>query len=189
MTPDRRTTIAGAALQVLASDGARGLTHRAVDTAAGLPAGSTSYYFRSRSALLEACVTGLLDQSLEDVSLLEDVLRAGDTASLARALGDVLHRWLTDHRDRHLARFELSLEAVRRPELAQALYQGGTAIRGRIASVLADLGAEDPEEQAGWLVACTDGVLFDRIAGANARGTVNRAELHRLAEHLVRGIV
>lgn len=50
----RRIEIADAALAVLAAEGSRGLTHRAVDEAAGLPSGSTSNHFRTRSALLEA---------------------------------------------------------------------------------------------------------------------------------------
>ena len=55
---DRRTEILDAALRVLAEHGMRGLTHRAVDAAAGIAPGSTSYYFRSRSALVEGCVAG-----------------------------------------------------------------------------------------------------------------------------------
>ena len=47
MEQDRRQLIARTALHVLATAGARGLTHRAVDTAAAVPAGSTSYYFRT----------------------------------------------------------------------------------------------------------------------------------------------
>lgn len=186
MSTDRRTLLGRAALQVLVAYGLRGLTHRAVDSAADLPPGSTSYYFRSRSALLAACVAGLLEQSLEDVGVLEQVMRAGDADALTRALADVLERWLTADRERHLARFELSIEAVRRPELAESLHQGGALIRQRIAAVLADLGATDPDEAAAWLVAWSDGILFDRIAGANAGMTVDRPELDRLAAHLVR---
>ena len=37
---------------MLAGQGARGLTHRAVDQAAGLPSGTTSNYARTRAALL-----------------------------------------------------------------------------------------------------------------------------------------
>ena len=52
MEPDRKTLIADAAIALLGSAGARGLTHRAVDAQAGLPAGSTSFYCRSRLDLL-----------------------------------------------------------------------------------------------------------------------------------------
>ena len=52
MPKDRKTLIADAAIDLLGEVGARGLTHRAVDTQAGLPAGSTSFYCRSRLDLL-----------------------------------------------------------------------------------------------------------------------------------------
>jgi DNA-binding transcriptional regulator YbjK len=46
-SPDRRTIIADTAMTTVAAAGLRGLTHRAIDTEAGLAAGSTSYYFRA----------------------------------------------------------------------------------------------------------------------------------------------
>src|SRR3954453_8076085 len=52
----RRDDLLDAAISVLGESGTHGLTHRAVDTAAGLPAGSTSNHFRTRDALLEAVV-------------------------------------------------------------------------------------------------------------------------------------
>jgi AcrR family transcriptional regulator len=58
---ERRTEILDAALRVLAAQGMRGLTHRAVDAEIGIAAGSTSYYFRSRSALVAGCVERLLE--------------------------------------------------------------------------------------------------------------------------------
>ena len=79
MTTDR--AILDGALAVLAEQGMRGLTHRAVDTAAGLPAGSTSYYFRSRAALVAGCVERLVERDLaQDVATAEAaVLSAGRT--------------------------------------------------------------------------------------------------------------
>ena len=38
--------------QVLAEHGSRGLTHGQVDRYAGVPEGTTSYYYRTRAALL-----------------------------------------------------------------------------------------------------------------------------------------
>ncbi len=184
MRPDRRQVIARAALNVLATAGARGLTHRAVDAAVGLPTGSTSYYFRSRLALLKACVTELVDQDHADLDVMHRLATSRDEEMLAKALGDVLYRWLSTDRQRHLARYELSMEAVRRPDLARVLHHGGVAIRERIAGVLAGLGASDPVEQAYWLVACIDGILFDRIAGANAGAVVDRAEIDRISRRL-----
>ena len=50
----RRDLLCDCAISVLAAEGGRGLTHRAVDRAAGVPEGTTKNYFPSRDALLGA---------------------------------------------------------------------------------------------------------------------------------------
>ncbi|MDA5284240.1 MULTISPECIES: TetR/AcrR family transcriptional regulator [unclassified Streptomyces] len=166
--PDRRTLIADTAIDLVAAGGLRGLTHRAVDGAARLPAGSTSYYFRTRTALIGACYGRLAELDLED---LDDDTPPGppDRESAARALGALLHRWLTEGRARQLARFELSLEAARNPELEPELHRAGLRARARAAALLTVLGAARPQESAELLVAWTDGLLYDRLAGSLAR--------------------
>ncbi|MFD0375540.1 TetR/AcrR family transcriptional regulator [Streptomyces sp. NPDC127112] len=172
---DRRTLIADTAIGLVASSGLRGLTHRAVDAAAGLPAGSTSYYFRTRTALIAAGYRRLAEL---DVSEVPSSLPT-DRDEAARALGTLLHHWLTAGRERQLARFELSLEAARNPELEPDLREAGLAVRARAAAVLAALGARNPQESAELLAAWTDGLLYDRLAGALApsRPTPDPAEL------------
>ncbi|MGW6690920.1 TetR/AcrR family transcriptional regulator [Streptomyces sp. NPDC054961] len=165
--PDRRTLIADTAIGLVAAVGLRGLTHRAVDGAAGLPAGSTSYYFRTRTALIGACYRRLAELDLEDLG--EAPAPASDRDAVAGALGALLYRWLTVGRARQLARFELSLEAARNPELEAALHGAGLGARARAAAILAGLGAERPQESAELMVAWTDGLLYDRLAGALAR--------------------
>ena len=49
----RREDLGDAAIAVVAERGLKGLTHRAVDSAAHVPAGTTSNYFRTRQALIE----------------------------------------------------------------------------------------------------------------------------------------
>lgn len=139
--PDRRDLIADTAISTVASAGLRGLTHRAVDTAAGLPAGSTSYYFRTRSALISACYLRLAELTVADVDRWQAEYGGPDPDSAAEALAVLLHHWLTVGRDRQLARFELSLEATRRPELRADLEAAGLAARSRATTLLAALGA------------------------------------------------
>lgn len=55
----RREEVVAAAIRVLAEGGSRGLTHRAVDAAAQVPAGTTSNHFRSRAALVTAVAEAL----------------------------------------------------------------------------------------------------------------------------------
>lgn len=165
---DRRTLIADSAIELVAAAGLRGLTHRAVDGAAGLPAGSTSYYFRTRTALIGACYARLAELDLGDFDG-GAAPAPTDRDAAAAAVAAVLYRWLTTGRSRQLARFELSLEAARNPELATELHRAGRGSRELAAGILAALGAARPAESAELLVAWADGLLYDRLAGALAR--------------------
>ncbi|MFD9078354.1 TetR/AcrR family transcriptional regulator [Streptomyces erythrochromogenes] len=192
---DRRTLIADTAIGLVAAAGLRGLTHRAVDGAAGLPAGSTSYYFRTRTALISACYGRLAELDLADV---DDGSPLGaappvlavvppDRDAAAAALAGLLYRWLTVGRARQLARFELSLEAARNPELQADLHRAGQGARVRAAGIAAALGSDRPEEVAELLVAWTEGLLYDRLAGALARSrpAPDLAELTAVARRML----
>ncbi|WP_412075157.1 TetR/AcrR family transcriptional regulator [Streptomyces xanthophaeus] len=217
---DRRTLIADTAIGLVAASGLRGLTHRAVDGAAGLPAGSTSYYFRTRTALIGACYRRLGELDLHDldagaergggeVRLGQDrggggggnrgeghgdgrggsgpAPEPGDREAAAAALAGLLYRWLTAGRERQLARFELGLEAARNPELETEFRQAGQEPRARAEALLVALGAERPREAAELLVAWTDGLLYDRLAGslARSRSAPDLAELTCTARRMI----
>ncbi|MFI9505906.1 TetR/AcrR family transcriptional regulator [Nocardia sp. NPDC052566] len=62
-TTDRRTLIVDAAIDLIAAHGLRALTHRALDTALALPAGSASYYFRTKRGLVEGIVDRITKRS------------------------------------------------------------------------------------------------------------------------------
>lgn len=119
--PDRRNAIADAGLNVIATEGARGLTHRAVDRAAEVPAGTTSNYFRTRDALLAGLVDRVYTRIAPDPVVLE-ALAIGEP-SLDRATDYVLYIVERLQREPHLtlALFEVRLEAARRPDLAARL--------------------------------------------------------------------
>jgi DNA-binding transcriptional regulator YbjK len=159
---DRRSVILDGALVVLAEQGMRGLTHRAVDTAAGLPPGSTSYYFRSRSALVTGCVERLLAL---DVAIEVPVVREAprDVAGVAEAIVRVGVAMATDQRHRTLARYELSLAASRDPALRGPLVTGGNAIRQLATATLDALGVADPAAVAEELAAVLDGLVFTAL--------------------------
>ena len=113
----RRSDLADAAIETLAAAGMRGLTHRAVDRRAGLPEGSTSYYFRTRQALLQAVVERLAELITAEIP----ALLVTDLDAAAEAITTIIETGATTGRSRHLARYELVLESVRRPELRAAL--------------------------------------------------------------------
>ncbi|AQT80184.1 hypothetical protein B1R94_14325 [Mycolicibacterium litorale] len=51
--PDRRQRIVDAALQVLATDGVAGITHRAIGTVADVPLGSITYHFANLADIVD----------------------------------------------------------------------------------------------------------------------------------------
>ena len=119
LTPRRRELL-DAALHVVADEGLRGLTHRAVDREAGLAEGSTSAYFRSRDALQSALADFVSRRLSADVERLgEELAERGDDAELlaaatARLFGD----WL-DNPTFLRARLELTVAAARDQALAE----------------------------------------------------------------------
>ena len=159
---ERRTEILDAALRVLAAQGMRGLTHRAVDAEAGIATGSTSYYFRSRSALVAGCVERLLEIDMQSEVPLVDP-RERPPGDLAAVLAGMAVVRVTTLRHLTVARHELSLAALRDPELAAALRTGGDALRTLLAGVLRELGATDPDAAASEVAAALDGMMFTAL--------------------------
>src|SRR3954471_18287466 len=127
LTPRRRELLA-AALQVVAADGLRGLTHRAVDRRAGLPEGTCSAYFRTREALQTGLTQYVATRCGADVAALAEELATHPADEpdvqetvIALTVG-AFESWL-DERELLLARIELSMEASRNPALAALLAE------------------------------------------------------------------
>jgi DNA-binding transcriptional regulator YbjK len=192
MAMTRRSEILDGALTVLAEQGMRGLTHRAVDTAAGLPAGSSTYYFRTRDALVTGCVQRLLELDLEqDVPAAETAMLVGgdDVAGvLAEVLTAIGVRMATVGRTRTLARYELSLAAVRDPVLRAALLRGGDTIRERGAGLLAHAGAADPAAAAAEVAAVLDGLVYTALVRGPAEPEALAGWLRPVLDRLLRGL-
>lgn len=160
---DRRTLIADTVVAVLASAGARGLTHRAVDAAAGLPAGSTSYYFRTRDALLSAAARRLADLDFEEAAELPPP--PATPAGLASLLAALVLGQATAHRDRTLALYELALEAARIPAVAEALTAQATRFEHAATALLTALGTTHPAEDARAVITACSGLLYEATVG------------------------
>lgn len=119
--PARRTALLDAAIEVLAGEGSRGLTLRAVDKAAGVPTGTASNYFSNRSQLLGQLMARVQERLTPDPAQLAHTLEAGPSREAVAVLMRRLMELLRTDRSAHLAMLELRLEATRRPELAAEL--------------------------------------------------------------------
>ncbi|RFU36849.1 TetR family transcriptional regulator [Actinomadura logoneensis] len=118
---ERRLALIDGAIEVLAREGARGLTFRAVDTQAGVPAGTASNYFANRDDLFTQIGGRIYDRLLPDEATMARS-REGtqDEAHYARLMHEVVDR-VTAFNSGYLALLELRLEATRRPELREVL--------------------------------------------------------------------
>ena len=156
----RRRGILPAATTVMARQGNRGPTHRAVDREAGIPEGSSSAYFRTRDALLGALGDFVADRMAVDVEAL-GVRLAGCPGDHERAVAEVsrlFSRWL-DEPDLLTARLELTVAATRDPGLAARFTQWRDDLVAMVREVLATAG-KDGGASADALVAALDGVLL-----------------------------
>jgi AcrR family transcriptional regulator len=117
-----------AAIAVLARDGGRGLTHRAVDREAGVPQGTTKNYFPTRESLLEAAALRMAEEHRAAVERLRSTTPASVSATQLSELYPALVRRAVDgDPTQMLAMVELYLEAVRRPGVRSALGEMAVA--------------------------------------------------------------
>jgi DNA-binding transcriptional regulator YbjK len=181
----RRREILSAATAVLAQQGNRGLTHRAVDREAGLSEGSSSAYFRTREALLRALGAVLADPRAADGDALGSRL-ASCPGDHERAVGEVsrlFSRWLGQP-DLLAARLELTVAATRDPVLAERFRQWRDDLVGMVDVVMSESGT-DGGSSAETLVAALDGVLLASLMLPARR---RRAFVTRSVEQLLSGL-
>lgn len=117
----RRAALVDAAIEVLARDGARGLTFRAVDVAAEVPNGTASNYFANRDDLLTQAGGRIYERMRPDDATMAAMLAGpatrARTAELVRQVVERVSAFSTGY----LALLELRLEATRRPKLRAVL--------------------------------------------------------------------
>ncbi|MBX9394105.1 TetR family transcriptional regulator [Streptomyces sp. TRM72054] len=115
--PERRAALVDAGVEVLAREGARGLTFRAVDAAAGVPVGTASNYFSGRDDLLRQIDARVHARLAPDPAVIAELMTRPKDRSLVTAFMHDLMGRATRDRTGYLALLELRLEATRRPEL------------------------------------------------------------------------
>jgi DNA-binding transcriptional regulator YbjK len=181
---ERRRELCDAAIQVLAEHGSRGLTHGQVDRCAGVPEGTTSYYYRTRAALLRgvgwriadidvANLQSVIDEPLDPLSPFAHLAEL--TMMQADGPGLMLNR----------ARHELLLGAVRDPALAEASQTFVARINAMAHEAIAHLqpGTDDPALLDAQTTAVTTFIagVFTRLVGGD-RTISNAEQLTRLLE-------
>lgn len=187
---ERRRELCDAAIEVLAAHGSRGLTHGRVDRHARVPDGTTSYYFRTRAALVRG--VGMRVAAI-DVANLRSV---SEEPLDPHSPFDHLARLVIDQSDGaglalNRARHELMLAAVRDPDLAEMAQESVAQIMAMAQDAIAHL--QPGGADAALLEAQTTAVMtfiagvFTRLAVGDR--TFNDAEqLARLLQAVVTAV-
>jgi DNA-binding transcriptional regulator YbjK len=162
----RRAQLADAAIALLAEAGVHGVTHRAVDNRTGLPAGTASNYFRNRESLLVAAAERVGELHFADMDSAAATHRPASGSTRQQAVDLITGSLLeaaTTQRSRYLAIFELRMESLRRPALAEAmsaLFQRSVAFT---TSHHAELSLNIPPEAVPTMVTLYGGALFTLV--------------------------
>jgi DNA-binding transcriptional regulator YbjK len=163
---DPRGRLLDAAIAVIDSEGMRGLTHRRLEDEAGLARGSARYHLGTNDQI----IAGALEHAaLRDLQMIEGTLArlgldalSGSTASIPKMAGALISG-LLESPGTVRARYELLLEATRRPSLKAEAQRWRAHFVATTEVGLAAAGLDDPHGAAVLLVAILDGLTLDAI--------------------------
>ena len=160
--PSQRERALEAAVDLVGTQGLRALTHARIDARAGLPRGSTSNYFRTRAALLDAVVTWVAERELAELRV--DIDPATLTADgLVDVLCAALEVQTGEYRTRTMARYVLFLESAHDEKLRAPLVANRHRFEALTTDALTALGVPDPTVAAQVLMACSEGLALHRM--------------------------
>jgi DNA-binding transcriptional regulator YbjK len=163
----RREAILDAALAVIAERGTEAVTHRSVAAEAGVPLGSTTYYFASRDELVREAFRRYV---VRVEALLVEMLAEStpqDAAGLVSFLAEVARREVSG-RWTVVVEYELVLRAARDLELAAVFQKYERALTSGLAEALERIGAPQPFDAARTLIALVRGFELEGLTRHDA---------------------
>jgi DNA-binding transcriptional regulator YbjK len=110
----RRRVIVEAAMRAIAEVGVGNVTHRRIAAAAGVPLGSTTYYFPTLDDLVTAALREATESARAGLEAWAEELTV--SRDLPATVVDLAGRYVAD-RDQALLEYEVYLAAARTPEL------------------------------------------------------------------------
>jgi len=193
----KRRDVLDATLRVLAREGPRAVTHRAVATEVGTSVRATTYYFESREALLEAALRHYAERAMarfdelaslfvaeqstsktsrkeETIALAASVLTASIASDLADPVGGLV------------AEVELILEIARRPALEDAYAAWQSKLEAMLEAHASTLGSSTPALDARLVLATLRGLELEALARPTHRRT--DGEIRAVFERLLGAI-
>jgi DNA-binding transcriptional regulator YbjK len=185
---DRRTALLDAALHVIGTRGLREATHRAVETEAGVPHGSVTYYFGSRDGLLSAAVERMRELDEARVATMAQQLITAFASAEADAVIDAVAEgaaaMFEEQRTAMQARYEMLLAGSRDEELGRLMRECTEVFWNLAKPVAIAAGSQDPDGDARIIMAMADGLYFDALT----KGEHDPALLRRGLRQALRSI-
>jgi DNA-binding transcriptional regulator YbjK len=170
--PQRRQALVDAAIEVLAEQGARGLTFRAVDAQAAVPAGTSSNYFSSRDDLMTQAGARVYERLTPDpATLARSLTGPRDRGRVLDLVQELTHR-IEAYRPGYLALLELRLEATRRPALREVLTRTVRADLEQNVAYYLDTGLPGDATTAVLLYLAINGLIVERLTLPDALDVV-----------------
>jgi TetR/AcrR family transcriptional regulator, regulator of biofilm formation and stress response len=165
----RRRALLEAAVRVIGRGGIAAADHRAVAAEAGVPLGSTTYYFESKDDMVAQALHYVADREAERLGEeIEGGLLDARKGSPAERLADLMIDVWAGDRTVLLAQYELYLESARREDLRPAAERWDNAYREFFTTALDQLGVADSSQTARLLCCALDGLLLDHVATDSA---------------------
>jgi TetR/AcrR family transcriptional regulator, regulator of biofilm formation and stress response len=174
--PERRQRIAEAAIAVIGESGLSGITHRAVAQRAGIPLGSTTYYFGTLEDLVQAAFELQAERDMAETT--EWFKSQAADSDLAAVLASRLEGYLDDDSGRIVVLMDLYLAAIHRPALRPLATRWSSLMTDLLAARMARPAAAAISAVFDGLLiwALTSGSEFDRnLARQTLRKVVSGA--------------
>lgn len=166
---ERRLALLDATLEVIGAEGVHAVTHRRVADVAGVPLGSTTYWFSSRQAMLTEALEHFARADIANARERFRKLLAGRPSR--RRLVDEFVAYLMPQfgvgRADTVAQYALLEQASRETELAPVVRDWTDAWQAALAEVFAGLGAGRPQLEARMFLAMLDGLSLVQLATAD----------------------
>lgn len=162
-------------LRAVAKHGFAGLTYRAVAAEAGVTHGLVSYHFGSLDAMIEEALALAADEAIRDARL---SVSSGELAAFANSISTLV----SEQTEAQTYQFELTFEALRRPELAgqvRSLYEN---YYGVVERSLVELGISPDKALTRLVFAALDGLVLQQLIFGDAHATDD--SIQRLQELL-----
>lgn len=174
-----RVRVLEATLRLLAREGPRAVTHRAVAAEAGTSSRATTYYFASREALLVEALQHYAEAAIARI----DALAAGPAAlrgdrgalveAAARLLALIVQSDLGQDRTGLVAEYELVLEASRSPALEETYARWQARLEELLVRYATVMGSSSPPQDARIVLATLRGLEIEALARPSCPPTLD----------------